>query len=256
MLLAIDVGNTHTVIGLFRGAELAAHWRIATVADRTADEHRLWLQNIIGMEGFGKEHLAGVAVASVVPAATSALREVVPHVADGPVVIVGPGIKTGMPILIDNPHEVGADRVVNAVAAYDRYGGPAIVVDFGTATTFDVVSGDGEYIGGAIAPGLEVSVEALHGATAALRTVEFRPPRTVIGKGTVEALQSGIIYGYSGLVDGINERIAAVFSDPVQRVATGGLASTIVPHCRTVETVDEFLTLEGLRLVFERNREI
>jgi type III pantothenate kinase len=249
MLLVIDVGNTETVLGVFDGEELAAHWRVTTARGRTRDEYRLLLGSMLQMEGYGPSKLSGVAVSSVVPPATHALRDVAGFLADGPVLIVEPGVKTGMPILIDNPREVGADRIVNAVAAATLYGAPAVVVDFGTSTNFDVVSPNSEYIGGVISTGLEVSQEALIRATAALRRVELVPPRSVIGKGTVEAIQSGLLYGHAGLVDGIMSRVLREMGGDVRTIATGGLASTIVPYCETVDTVDEFLTLHGLRLI-------
>jgi len=255
MLLTIDIGNTQTVLGLFDGDELVGHWRFGTGHDRTFDEMRWELLGVLDLDGFAPEDIQGVAVSSVVPAVTAVMREVAPALGHGPVVVVEPGVRTGMSILIDNPHEVGADRVVNALAARERYGSPVVVVDFGTSTNFDVVGADGAYLGGAIAPGMEVSLNALISGTAALRLVEFTPPRSPIGKGTVEAIQSGALYGHAGLVDGIMDRIVGEFDGPVERVATGGLASTIVPHCRTVDTIDDFLTLEGLRLVFERNQD-
>ena len=253
MLLVIDVGNTETVLGVFDGEELAAHWRVTTVRGRTRDEYRLLLGSMLEMEGYGPSKLSGVAVSSVVPPATHALRDVAGFLATGPVLIVEPGVKTGRPMRIDKPREVGADRIVNAVAAATRYGAPAVVVDFGTSTNFDVVSANSEYIGGVIATGLEVSQEALIRATAALRRVELIPPRSVIGKGTVEAIQSGLLYGHAGLVDGIMSRILREMDGDVRTIATGGLASTIVPYCETVDTVDEFLTLHGLRLIVGLN---
>ncbi len=255
MLLVIDAGNTETVLGVFEGDELMDHWRIATVRGRTEDEYRLLLGGLLVGEGYERAKLTGVALASVVPPVAAALRAVASVLADGPLLEVGPGVKTGMPILIDNPREVGADRIVNAVAAASIYGTPAVVVDFGTSTNFDVVSSAGEYIGGVIATGLEVSQEALVRATAALRRVELTPPRSVIGKGTVEAIQSGLLYGHAGLVDGVMQRIIAELGDEVHTLATGGLASTIVPFCSTVDTVDQFLTLHGLRMVFGLNHE-
>jgi type III pantothenate kinase len=249
MLLVIDVGNTETVLGVFDDEELDAHWRVTTVRGRTQDEYRLLLGSLLDREGYSRERLTGLVLSSVVPPATQALREMGRFLVDGPVLIVGPGIKTGMPIVIDNPHEVGADRVVNAVAAATLYGVPAVVVDFGTSTNFDVVSADREYIGGVIATGLEVSQDALIRRTAALRRVELTAPRSVIGKGTVEAIQSGLLYGHAGLVDGIMRRILEELGSDSVTLATGGLASTIVPHCDTVDTVDEFLTLHGLRLI-------
>ncbi len=254
MLLTIDVGNTQIVAGLFDGDSLAGHWRLTT-RDRTQDEMRWEVIGVLGLDGFTPKDIEGVAICSVVPAVTTTLRGAAPALTGGgEVVVVEPGTKTGMPILIDNPREVGADRIVNAVAARHRHGMPAIVVDFGTSTNFDVVNAEGAYIGGVIAPGVEIATDALVGGTAALRRVEFTPPRSPIGKGTVEAIQSGALYGHAGLVDGIVERIRAELDgDPVV-LATGGLASTIVPHCRLVETVDEYLTLEGLRLIYDMNQ--
>lgn len=253
-LLAIDVGNTQTVMGLYDGDDLVRHWRLHTDKDRTTDETRLWLRSLLEMEGYSVSELEGAAVSSVVPAVTASFRQVGSQWTDGSVVVVEPGVKTGMSILIDNPREVGADRIVNSVAARHRYGSPIIVVDFGTSTNFDVVGAEGAYLGGAIAPGLVISTNALIAGAAALRNVEFLPPRSPIGKGTVEAIQSGALYGHAGLVDGIMERIAAELDGDVTRVATGGLASTIVPYCRSVEIIDEFLTLDGLRLIYEMNR--
>ena len=255
MLLTIDLGNTQTTVGLFAGEELGLHWRLSTVRERTADEYRLLLHGLFGQDGVDPQHFEGAIVSSVVPSATAALSEALRHFVGDRTLIVGPGMKTGMSILIDNPREVGADRIVNAVAARARYGTPVIVVDFGTSTNFDIVGEKGEYLGGVIGPGLEVSMDALVSATAALRRVELTPPRSVIGKGTVEAIQSGLLYGHAGYVDGIVGRIRAELGDGVPAVATGGLASTIVPHCGTVATVDENLTLDGLRLLFEINHE-
>lgn len=253
MLLTIDIGNTQTAIGMLDGEQVIGHWRLTTNAEQTEDELRISLKALFELDGFTRSDIEGVAVSSVVPALTAAFRTVGGHITDGPVVVVGPGVKTGMPILIDNPREVGADRIANAVAARGRYGSPVIVVDFGTSTNFDVVSADGEYLGGVIAPGLHIATNALISGTAALRRVEYVPPRSPIGKGTVEAIQSGALYGHAGLVDGVMERVADELGGEVMRVATGGLASTIVPHCSSVSTIDEFLTLEGLRRIYELN---
>lgn len=255
MLLTVDVGNTQVALGMFDHEELVGHWRISTNPVATFDEARWQLVGILGADGFTQSDVRGVAISSVVPTMTAALRRVAPHLSSGPVVVVEPGVKTGMSIEIDNPREVGADRISNALAARERYGAPVVVVDFGTSTNFDVVGLEGAYIGGAIAPGLEISTNALISGTAALRMVEFSAPRSVIGRGTVEAIQSGSLYGHAGLVDGIMERIADEFDGPVTRVATGGLASTIVPHCSSVDTVDPYLTLEGLRIIFKQNQE-
>jgi type III pantothenate kinase len=255
MLLTIDLGNTQTVVGLFAEQDLAHHWRLSTVRERAADEYRLLLHGLFEQDGIDPDRFEGAIISSVVPRATSALVGALGHFVIDRTLVVGPGMKTGMPILIDNPREVGADRIVNSVAARARYGTPVIVVDFGTSTNFDIVGEEGEYLGGVIGPGLEVSMDALVAATAALRRVELSPPRSVIGKGTVEAIQAGLLYGHAGYVDGIVDRIRAELAKDAQAVATGGLASTIVPHCRTVTTVDEDLTLDGLRMLYEINKE-
>ena len=255
MLIAIDVGNTQTVMGLFVGEDLVDSWRLSTVRDRTADEYRLFLAGLLRQDGHRMEDVDGVALSSVVPTAKQAMIEVAQDLVDGLVVVVGPGVRTGLPINIDNPREVGADRVVNSVAAAKKYGTPVVVVDFGTATNMDVVDGSGAYVGGAIAPGLEISQTALIEATAALRRVDLDPPRAPIGKNTVEAIQSGLLYGHAGLVYGIVDRIMSEMEGTPAVVATGGLASTIVPHCRTVDRVDETLTLDGLRMIYEMNLE-
>jgi len=255
MLLAADIGNTNTAIGLYDGERLVAHWRLTTVPERTADELEIFTRSLLELEGLTGADVSGVAISSVVPAITTAFRSVAEDITSGDVVVVGPGVKTGLVINIDNPREVGADRVVNAVAARERYGAPCVVVDFGTSTNFDVVGVDGDYLGGSIAPGLVIATNALISGTAALRGVEFKPPRNAIGRGTVEAIQSGAIYGHAGLVDGIMERLAAEVGGDVIRVATGGLASTVVPHCSSVSTIDEFLTLDGLRMIYDMNRD-
>jgi type III pantothenate kinase len=255
MLIAIDVGNTQTVMGLFDGEKLLDSWRLSTVRDRTADEYRLFLAGLLRQDGYRLEEIFGVALSSVVPEAKAAMVHVADDLIDGPLVVVGPGVRTGMPINIDNPHEVGADRVVNSVAAKQKYGAPVVSVDFGTSTNIDVVDSSGAYVGGAIAPGLEVSESALIDATAALRRVDFTTPRSAIGHNTVEAMQSGLLYGHAGLVDGLVTRLVAEVGGDPTVVATGGLAPTIVPLCRTVSIVDANLTLDGLRMIYEMNQE-
>ncbi len=255
MLIAIDVGNTQTVVGLFADDELVDSWRLSTDRERTADEYRLFLAGLLHQSGYRLDDIDGVALSSVVPTAKQALIEVVEDLSDSPLVVVGPGVRTGLPINIDNPREVGADRVVNSVAAAAKFGTPVVVVDFGTATNMDVVDSSGAYIGGVIAPGLEISQSALIDATAALRRVDLVPPRGSIGKNTLEAIQAGLLYGHAGLVDGIVDRILSGMDDAPAVVATGGLASTIVPHCRAVDKVDETLTLDGLRMIYEMNLE-
>src|SRR6266568_6040473 len=253
MLLAIDVGNTETVVGVFQGEELNWHWRYSTVGARTADELALLLGGFLEQQGLSfSRQITGVALASVVPDQTQALRTMVRRYFHFPPVVVEPGTKTGIAILYDNPKDVGADRIANAVAAFTRYGGPAIVVDFGTATTFDVISADAEYLGGVIAPGLRISARALAQAAARLPTVEILPPRSVIAKSTVESVQAGLVLGTASMVDGMVERIAKELGQPTV-IATGGLADLVVAQCASVDHHEPWLTLEGLRLIFERN---
>lgn len=253
MLLAIDVGNTQTVIGMFEGTELVDHWRIATVAERTSDELALMLQQFLGFHGFSfDQQVGGVAISSVVPRVTAALRQMASRYFGSPPLVIEPGVKTGMPILYDNPKEVGADRIANSVAAYELYGGPSIVVDFGTATTLDAVSQAGEYLGGVILPGIEVSMDALFGRAAGLRKVELVPPRNVIGKTTAESIQSGAMYGFSGQVDILVDRLEEEMGESTV-IATGGLASLVATQSRTIKHVEPWLTLFGLNIIFERN---
>ena len=258
MFLAVDVGNTQTVIGVLSGHRVLQQWRLSSGRERTRDEFAILLRGLLMPTGYGAGDFEGAAMSSVVPPVAKALQSALEDLVGTRVLVVGPGVRTGMAIKIDNPREVGADRVVNSVAARERYGSPVVVVDFGTATTFDVVDGAGDYIGGAIAPGLEVSMEALVSATAALRRVDLAQPRSVVGKGTVEAIQSGLLYGHAGLVDGmlrrILEHLPAATGRGISVVATGGIAPVIVPLCDLVSTVVETLTLEGLRLIWERNR--
>ncbi|MBT8199595.1 MAG: type III pantothenate kinase [Acidimicrobiia bacterium] len=252
MLLVIDIGNTETVLGVYRGEDLIHTWRVVTASRRTADEYRLTLRALLDLEHLNGD-LTGAALASVVPSATAALRLVLPDIVSGPVTIVETGIKTGIKVAVDNPREVGADRVVNAVAAAERYPLPVVVVDFGTSSNFDVIDMAGNYVGGVIAPGLAVSLEALIDRTAALRRVELVAPASVIGTNTVAAIQSGLVYGHAGFVDGIVERMRAELEGEITVVATGGLARTIAPHCSSVDEVDEHLTLFGLKLLHEMN---
>ncbi len=262
MLVAIDVGNTQTVIGLFgpgdgpagSGPELQYHWRVATVASRTADEMALLLDQLFQLQGLDPEEaINGIAVASVVPRQRTALREMTQKWFKVDTVIVEPGVRTGMPIHYDNPKEVGADRIADAVAAYERYGGPTIVIDFGTATTFEVVSERGEYLGGVILPGIEISLEALFSRAALLPRVELIEPRSVLAKNTVESVQSGVIYGFAAQVDGLCRRLEDELG-PCTVVATGGLAGLIGPHSVAIEYHEPWLTLEGLRIIFGRNQ--
>lgn len=260
MLLTIDVGNTQTTLGLFDGEEIVEHWRISTDPRRTADEMAVLLQGLMGAHPIVShdDRIAGLAICSSVPSVLHELREVTRrYYGDVPAVIVEPGVKTGVHVLMDNPKEVGADRIVNALAANHLYGGPCIVVDFGTATTFDAVNERGDYVGGAIAPGIEISVEALGVRGAQLRKIELARPRNVIGKNTVEGMQSGILYGFAGQVDGLVNRMARELSkdpDDVQVIATGGLAPLVLGEAETIDVHEPWLTLIGLRLIFERNR--
>jgi type III pantothenate kinase len=258
MLLTIDVGNTHTVLGLFEGEEVIEHWRINTDARRTADEIAVVLQGLVQQSPLLAEtDISGIALCSTVPSVLHEMREMCRrYYGDVSAVIVEPGVKTGVPVRMDNPKEVGSDRIINALATTHIYGGPAIVVDFGTATTFDAVSAKGEYVGGAIAPGIEIAVDALSARGAQLHKVELVRPRNVIGKSTVEALQSGIIFGFAGQVDGVVDRMAEELSDnpeEVTVVATGGLAPLVLDEARTIDAYEPWLTLIGLRLVYERN---
>jgi type III pantothenate kinase len=253
VLLAADVGNTEIVLGVFRGAQLEQTWRLSTQPERTPDELALALSGFLAQHDMSFEsQVTGVVVASVVPDVTAAFREMAARYFPFPPVMVGPGTKTGVPILTDNPREVGADRVVNTLAAFARFGGPSIVVDFGTATNFDVVSARGEFMGGVIAPGMQASAASLFSRTARLTRVELTAPTSVIGKSTVEAIQSGLIFGTAGEVDAIVERIKGEIGSATV-VATGGLATVVIPHCRTIDHHEPWLTLEGLRLVFEKN---
>jgi type III pantothenate kinase len=254
VLLAIDVGNTQTVLGVFDGDDLLWHWRVATQRQRTADELALLFGGFLEHAGLSfSRQITGVALASVVPDQTLALREMVRNYFHFQPVVVEPGIKTGISIQTDNPKEVGADRIVNALAAFAKYGGPCVVIDFGTAITYDAVSELGEYLGGAIAPGVQVSAAGLSRVADRLPRVEAVAPRSVIGRNTVEALQSGLLLGTASEVDGMVERMQKELGGDATVVATGGLADVIVPLCQTVDHHEPWLTLEGLRLIFEKN---
>ncbi len=254
MLLVIDVGNTNTVLGVYDGKDLVHDWRIRTVVDHTVDEYGMLVYNLYKNSRLSSRAIRDIIISCVVPPMLNILSPVCERYFQITPLIVGPGIKTGMPILYDNPREVGADRIVNAVAAYEKHRRDVIIVDFGTATTFDYVSPRGEYLGGCIAPGIMISSEALFMRAAKLPRVEMSKPRMVVAKDTVSSMQAGIMYGYAGLVDGLVERIKAeVQSDPPV-VATGGVARLIAPETRSVDEVDEMLTLEGLRIIYQRNR--
>ena len=252
-LLAFDVGNTNTVIGLYEGRQLTRHWRLATSAERTSDEYGILMWSLFQAVGHSIPKVEGVIVASVVPPLTGTVEALSRDYFGTKALVVGPGIKTGMPILYENPREVGADRIVNAVAAYERTRTSTIVVDFGTATTFDYVTARGEYMGGIIVPGIGISLDALYSRTAKLPRVEIARPPRVVGRNTVHAIQAGTSYGYVALVDGLVRQIEQEEGAKCRVLATGGLAPLIARHSETIEEVDEFLTLDGLRLVYGRN---
>lgn len=259
MLLTLDVGNTNTVLGLYRmegekPGEMAAHWRVTTHRTQTSDEYGVLFVNLFNMSGLSVDSVKHIIISSVVPPVETTLRRVCERYFHLQPLFVEPGIKTGMPVLVDNPAELGADRLVNCIAAFDRYGGPCIIVDFGTATTFDVVSAKGEYLGGAISPGLGISADALFARAARLGRVDIKRPPRVIGVNTVTHLQSGLYYGYIGLVDGILERMIAEIGAQPRIIATGGLARQISEDSRYIHEIDDMLTLDGLKILFERNR--
>jgi type III pantothenate kinase len=253
MLLVVDVGNTQTHFGAFQGEELLEHWRFATVRQSTADELGAALSNLLELRGYGFENLQASIVSSTVPQLEPEWTAVAERYLGHEMLVVGPGLRTGMAIRYDNPREIGADRLVNAVAIRERFGGPAVCVDFGTATTFDVVSRDGEYIGGALMTGIEISLDALSERGARLPKIELAQPRGVVGKNTIDAIRSGVVYGYAGAVDAILRRLYDELGERLAVVATGGLGRLVVPYTEEIKEVDDLLTLTGLRLIYERN---
>ncbi len=255
LLLAIVINNTQVKIGLYREAALLHHWRVATDREKTADEYAMLLRSFFASVGHSLEEVGGVAVSSVVPPVMDTVERLSRTYLGAAPLVVGPGIRTGMRILYENPKEVGADRICNAVAAYATYGGPAIVVDLGTATTFSAISADGDFLGGAIAPGIGISVDALSEAAAQLYRVELTKPKTAIGRSTVTAMQSGILFGFVGQVEEILRRMQEELGAPAVTIATGGWADLVVRECRSVRHHEPLLGLEGLRIIFERNRE-
>jgi type III pantothenate kinase len=254
MLLVVDVGNTQTHFGVLRSEEVAEHWRFATVRQSTCDELGAALSQLLALRGLGFEDIDESIVSSTVPQLSEQWTLMADRYLGHTMLVVGPSIRTGMPIRIDNPYEVGADRLVNAVAAYERFHDTCVVVDFGTAITYDAVSAAGEYLGGIITPGAEISIDALYDRAAKLPKVELAEPRSLIGKSTVDAIRSGIVFGFAGQVEGIVRRLRAELGDSTMVIATGGLAGVLVPFIReTIDVVDDLLTLEGLRLISERN---
>jgi type III pantothenate kinase len=253
MLLVADVGNTQTHFGTYSGDELVEHWRFSTIRDSTADELGAALRNLLELRGVGLADLSASIVSSTVPQLAPEWQEMARRYLGHEIMVVGPGIKTGMALRYDNPREIGADRLVNAVAAYDKIGGACIVVDFGTAITYDPVSATGEYLGGIIFPGVEISMEALYSRAAKLPRVDLGPPRTLIGKTTIDAIRSGLVYGFAGSVDAIVGRLRDELGEETPTIATGGLAEHIVPFCDAIDETDPLLTLTGLRLLHERN---
>jgi type III pantothenate kinase len=254
VLLTIDVGNTQTHVGAFDGTELVEHWRFSTDRQSTGDELAMVIHDLLALRGIEFAQIDGEAVSSVVPRLVSEYGEMFERYLHREALILGPGTKTGMPILLENPHELGPDRLANAVAGYDRCHGACVVVDFGTAINYDVVSSAGEYLGGIISPGIEISIEALTSRAARLTRIDIKEPRSLIGKSTDAALQAGIVYGFAGQVDGICARLREEMGEEITTIATGGLANVIVGFTQSIDVVDDLLTLKGLRLIYERNR--
>ncbi len=253
VLLAVDVGNTHTHLGVFEAERLVEHWRLATDPSETSDQLAVSISRLAELAGLELEAIDGAIVSTVVPQLGPEYERMSGQYLGSDCLMVGPNVKTGMAMRVDNPHEVGADRLVNAVAAYDAVGAACVTVDFGTSTNFDVVSADGEFLGGVIGPGVEISMEALTERTAKLPRVDLSEPQRAIGRNTQECIQSGVVYGFAGLIDGIAARIESELADEATFIATGGLAGAIAPLCDTIDEIDDLLTLRGLRLIHARN---
>ena len=253
MLLAVDVGNTQTHFGTFRGDRLVEHWRFATAPESTADEIGAALRNLLELRGIGLADVDASIVSSTVPTLAPAWQAMGERYLGHTMISVGPGLRTGMALRYDNPREIGADRLANAVAIRDRFGGPAVCVDFGTSVNFDIVGAAGDFLGGVLVPGVEISLAALTSRGAKLPEIDLLPPRTVIGKSTVDAIRSGVVYGFAGAIDGILRRLLDELGDETDVIATGGLAGAIVPFTQLIDEVDDLLTLTGLRLLYERN---
>ena len=254
MLLAVDIGNTNIALGVFDGKDLIQNWKIRSDREKTSDEYEIILLNLLSLARIGAETINSAIISSVVPPLTPVFESLCQHLLKVNPLIVGPGLKTGMPILYENPQEVGADRVVASVAAFEKFGGPAIVVDFGTATTFDAISANGEYLGGSIAPGIQISAEALYLKTAKLPRIEIKKPRNAVGRTTVSSMQSGLYFGYIGLIANIIKEISKELGEDIKIIATGSFASQIHPDCESIEHLEPLLVLEGLRIIHDRNK--
>lgn len=254
MLLAVDIGNTNIALGVFDGNDLIQHWKIRSEQEKTSDEYEIILLNLLSLAHLEVKNIGSVIICSVVPPLTPVFQSLSQDFLNINPLVVGPGLKTGMSILYENPQEVGADRVVASVAAFDKYGGPAIIVDFGTATTFDVISKDGEYLGGAIAPGIQIAAEALYLKTAKLPRIEIKKPKNAIGRTTVTSMQSGLYFGYIGLISNIIDEISKELGAGIKIIATGSFASQIYPDLVSIEYLELYLVLEGLRIIHDRNK--
>ncbi|MBB5174886.1 type III pantothenate kinase [Texcoconibacillus texcoconensis] len=255
MIFVLDAGNTNIVLGVYEGENLKYHWRIGTDASKTEDQYAMLVKDLFNHEGIGASDISGVIISSVVPPIMYALEQMCKKYFNLTPIVIGPGIKTGLNIKYDNPREVGADRIVNAVAGIHEYGGPLIIVDFGTATTFCSINGKGQYVGGAIAPGISISTEALYNRASKLPRIEIAKPKNIIGSNTVTAMQSGILYGYVGQVEGIVSRMKKETNEDATVIATGGLAPLIAKEATVIDVVDSFLTLKGLKWIYEKNNE-